>query len=157
MRQATFCGEKVSGRRMKEIKVRKTKIKSNLLHEKLSLYANTSSRVKNLYEFNKLWKEKTSVGKNVALLDFSADKIDKIEICKYNTDGIVITAIEDGSSFNGTQLEVDKQYSVKFTTLDRSGNDGSEYFMQKQCAFYLNEIETQLINELKNIINSVDI
>lgn len=90
-------------------------------------------------------------------MDFSANKIDKIEICKYNKNGIVITALEDGCNFNGTQLEIGKQYTVEFATLDRTGNDGEEFFIQKQCAVYLNGLEEQLINELKKIINSVDI
>lgn len=157
MRQATLCGGKISVRRMKEISVRKVNIKSNLLHDKLSIYADISPRVNRLYEFNKLWKEKMSVRNDVALLDFSADKIDKIEICKYNTNGIVITALEEGCSFNGEPLKVGKQYSILFETLDRSGNDGSEYFMQKQCAVHLTGIEKQLVNELTNIVNSPDI
>ena len=84
------------------------------------------------------------------------DKGDKIEICKYNSNGIVITALEEGCSFNGTTLEIGKQYTISFETLSRSGNNGSEYFMQKQCAVYLNGIEKQLINELENIINLLD-
>ena len=91
-------------------------------------------------------------GKNVAILDFLADKLDKIEICKYNKESIVITALEEGCSFNGTKLELGKQYTVSFATLDRTGNNSSEYFMQKQCAFYLKGIEDKLINELKMII-----
>lgn len=157
MNQATLCRENISVRRMKEIKVRKANVRSNLLHDKLSLYANRSPRINKLYEFNKLWKDKTNIRDNVTLVDFSADNIDKIEICKYNTDGIVITALEEGCTFNGTQLVVGKQYSVLFQTLDRTGNNGSEYFMQKQCAEYLNGLEEQLINELKEIIDSVDI
>lgn len=157
MNQATLCGGNISVRRMKEIRVRKVNIRSNLLHDKLSLYANKSPRINKLYEFNKLWKDKTNVRNNVALLDFSADKIDKIEICKYNTNGVVITALEEGCSFNGTPLVVGKQYSVLFETLDRTGNGGSEYFMQKQCAVYLNGTEKQLIDKLKDIVNSVDI
>ena len=157
MNQATLCGGNISVRRMKEIRVRKVNIRSNLLHDKLSLYANKSPRINKLYEFNKLWKDKTNVRNNVALLDFSADKIDKIEICKYNTNGVVITALEEGCSFNGMPLVVGKQYSVLFETLDRTGNDGSEYFMQKQCAVHLNGAEKQLLNELKKIVNSVDI
>lgn len=156
IQQATLCEGNISVRRMKEIRARKVKVKSNLLHDKLSLYANKSPRVNKLYEFNKLWKEKTDVGDDVAILDFSADKIDKIEICKYNSKGIVITALEEGCSFNGTMLERGKQYTVSFENLNRSGNSGSEYFMQKQCAVYLNGIEKQLIKELENIINSVD-
>lgn len=156
MRQATLCEGNISVRRMKEIRVRKVNVKSGLLHDKLSLYANKSPRINKLYEFNELWKEKTKVETNVSILDFSADKIDKIEICKYNANGIVITALEEGCSFNDTPLKVGKQYSISFETLDRSGNAGSEYFMQKQCAVYLNGIEKQLIKELENIINSVD-
>ena len=157
MQQATLCEGNISVRRMKEIKVRKVNIVSNLLHDKLSLYANKSPRVNKLYEFNELWKDKTGVGNNVAILDFSADKIDKIEICKYNSNGIVITALEQGCSFNDMPLEVGKQYSISFETLDRSGNNGSEYFMQKQCAVYLNGIKKQLIDELENIINSAGV
>ena len=156
IQQATLCEGNISVRRMKEIRARKVKVKSNLLHDKLSSYVNKSPRVNKLYEFNKLWKEKTDVGDDVAILDFSADKIDKIEICKYNSNGIVITALEEGCSFNGTTLEIGKQYTVSFETLSRSENNGSEYFMQKQCAVYLNGIEKQLINELENIINLLD-
>lgn len=156
-KQATYCGKHISVRRMKKIEVRGTNVRSNLLHDKLSMYAKKSERISNLHEFNELWKEKTNVGENVKLLDFSANKIDKIEICKYNKNGIVITALEDGCNFNGTQLEIGKQYTVEFATLDRTGNDGEEFFIQKQCAVYLNGLEEQLINELKEIIDSVDI
>lgn len=153
MKQATYCDGNVSVRRMKEISERKVNIKTNLLHEKLSQYANVSPRINKLYEFNKKWKSKNSIGEKVQLLDFSCDNIEKIEICKYNASGIVITALDDGCSFNGLKLEKGKQYTVTFDTLDRSGNGGSEYFMQKQCATYLNSLEEQLIKELKNIIN----
>ena len=121
-----------------------------------STKANTPSSVTRLMSPSPIWKEKTKVGDKIALLDFSADKIDKIEICKYNANGIVITALEEGCTFNGTTLELGKQYTVEFATLDRSGNDGSEYFMQKQCAVHLNGLEEQLIAELKNIVDSVD-
>lgn len=156
-RQATYCGGHISVRRMKRINARKTNIKSNLLHDKLSIYAKKSKRIEDLYEFNESWRKQTRIDKNVELLDFSADKIDKIEICKYNKSGIVITALEDGCSFNGTKLKVGKQYTVEFATLDRTGNDGEEFFIQKQCAVYLNGLEKQLINELKKVIYSVDI
>lgn len=156
MKQTTLCKGNISVRRMKEIKVRKTKVVKGLLHDKLNTYANPSPRIKKLYEFNEKWKKKTNVGKNTALLDFSADKLDKIEICQYNVSSIVITALEEGCSFNGTALELGKQYTVSFETLDRSGNGGSEYFIQKQCAVYLNGLEDKLIQDLENVISSVD-
>ena len=153
MKQATLCGGNISVLRMKEIKVRKINFKSGLLHDKLSIYANKSSRINKLYEFNNLWRNKMKVGTNTAILDFSAENIESIEICKYNSDGIIITGLKNGCSFNGMKLEVGKQYSVKFAILDRTGNEGSEYFMQKQCAFYLNGIENKLIADLEKIIN----
>ena len=156
MKQTTLCKGNISVRRMKEINVRKTKVVKGLLHDKLNTYANPSPRIKKLYEFNEKWKKKTNVGKNTALLDFSADKLDKIEICQYNVSSIVITALEEGCSFNGTALELGKQYTVSFETLDRSGNGGSEYFIQKQCAVYLNGLENKLIQDLENVISSVD-
>lgn len=156
MKQTTLCKGNISVRRMKEINVRKTKVVKGLLHDKLNTYANPSPRIKKLYEFNEKWKKKTNVGKNTALLDFSADKLDKIEICQYNVSSIVITALEEGCSFNGTALELGKQYTVSFQTLDRSGNGGSEYFIQKQCAVYLNGLEDKLIQDLENVISSVD-
>ena len=151
-KQATLCDGNVSVQRMKEINIRKINMKSNLLHDKLSLYANKSPRVNKLYEFNKLWREKMSISENTKILDFSADNIENIEICKYNNNGIVITALKDGCSFNCFQLEVGRQYSIKFATLDRTGNNGREYFMQKQCAFYLNGVEDNLIKDLEKII-----
>ena len=153
MNQATYCGGNVSIRRMKEITERKVNIKTNILHEKLSQYANISPRVNKLYEFNEKWRKKNNIGKNIEILDFSCDNIESIEICKYNTNGIVITATGKGCTFNGLELEMGKQYTVTFDTLDRSGNGGSEYFMQKQCAPYLKSLEEQLIKELQNIIN----
>lgn len=61
IKQATLCDEKISVRRMKKIKVRKTNVKSGLLHDKLSEYANKSIRVKKLYEFNDKWRKKFKI------------------------------------------------------------------------------------------------
>ena len=69
----------------------------------------------------------------------------------------MIIALEDGCSFNGLKLEKNKQYSINFDTLDRSGNGGSEYFMQKQCATHLKGLKSELMEEFKKIINSVEI
>jgi len=60
-KQATYCGGRISVRRMKEIKVRQINIKSGVLHDKLSEYANKSVRVKNLYEFNDKWRKKFKI------------------------------------------------------------------------------------------------
>lgn len=148
MRQSTICGSRISVWRMKEIKERGTKIVNGLLHEVLNTYSQKSTRVSCLYEFNNDWMTKMRISSNTKCLDFSADNIDGIEIIKFNQKGIVITAIKQGCSFNGTKLEVGKQYTVAFEILDRSGNEGSEYFMQKQCACHLAGLEDKLIEEI---------
>lgn len=155
MNQATLCKGNISVRRMKEISIRRKNVKTGLLHDRLSLYAKIS-HVEGLYEFNSLWKDKFSIADNVALLDFSANKIEKIEICAYNKNGIVITALEEGCSFNETPLELGKQYNVVFDTLNRSSNNREEYFMQKQCAVHLRGLENQLLKELNAIVNSAE-
>lgn len=152
MTQTTLCEGHESVRRMKEIRLRVNPLVNNLEHDKLSVYANNSPRNAKLYEFNQLWKDKTNVQNNTKCLDFSADNIEQIEICKYNQNGIIITALAEGCSFNGTKLEPYKQYTVNFDTLDRSGNAGSEYFLQKQCACHLNSLENQLIDEILSTI-----
>ena len=156
MNQATFCGPNISVGRIKEIKIRKTNLKNGLLHDKLNKYVRQSPRIKEIFEFNELWRKKRNINANIKLLDFCADNIDKIEICKYNKDGIVITALDDGCTFNGTELQKNAQYTIDFSVLDRSSNSGSEYFMQKQCASHLKGIEKELLSELEKIVNSVD-
>jgi hypothetical protein len=152
MRQSTLCGGHESVCRMKEINERKTRIVKGILHEALTNYSVSSSRVSCLYEFSSAWYSKMNIPSSTKCLDFSADNINNIEINKFNKNGIVISATKDGCSFNGTQLVVGKQYSINFATLDRSGNDGNEYFMQKQCACHLTGLENELINDIINII-----
>lgn len=152
MNQSTLCGPNISVRRMKEIKERKSSLKSNLSNEMLNNFSFSSPRNKRLYSFNDKWKKKFSIDDKTECLDFSADKIDSIRIVKFNKDGVIITSNIDGCSFNNQVLDKGKQYSVKFETLGRSGNGGSEYFMQKQCARYLNSLEQKLINEFLKII-----
>lgn len=155
MHQSTLCAGNVSVRRMKEITERKVLIK-NYQADYLSNYANKSPRSENLFEFNDEWYNKTGIDKSKVLcLDFSATNLDDIEICKFNVSGIVISAKNDGCSFNEVTLEKGKQYTVLFDTLDRSGNGGSEYFMQKQCAIYLNDNSKKLIEELTKIVEDI--
>lgn len=152
MHQSTLCNQRESIRRMKEIRERKTQIVKGLLHIPLLQYASTSPRISCLYEFNLNWFSKMNIPASTKCLDFSADNIEHIEINKFNRKGIVVSAKQEGCSFNGTELIVGKQYSIDFEELDRSGNGGSEYFMQKECACHLTGLEDTLINEIINII-----
>jgi len=152
MRQSTLCNGKESISRMKEIKERKTNIVNGLLHIPLSNYASHSPRISCLYEFNSNWFSKMNIPNSTKCLDFSANNIEHIEINKFNNKGIVISAKEENCTFNGTKLIIGKQYSINFEVLDRSGNEGSEYFMQKECACHLIGLEKELTDEIINII-----
>jgi len=154
MKQATYCGPHTSVRRIKEIKERRVNVRNGILHEKLSDYASQSPRVSELFEFNQLWADTTNVPRNTKLLDFEADNIEAIEICRFNQKGFVITATQEGCTLNGVALEKNKQYTVNLEDLDRSGNNGEEYFMQKHCAHFLRGLEEDLTDKLLQIIRS---
>lgn len=154
MNQSTLCSSNISVRRMKEITERKINIKENENIISLVNYAEISSKANILYEFNNAWYKKTNVGKEEICLDFSATNIENIFIRKFNKSGIVLEAKQEGCSFNEKTLEVGKQYNVSFETLNRSGNNGTEYFMQKQCAKYLNSEFENLKNQLMEIIKN---
>lgn len=154
LNQATLCGPGISPRRVKEIRKRKKKLNSSTNH-RLNEFCQKSPRINGIYEFTDQWYEKTNINKEKTIyVDFSASKIDQIEICCFNTSSVVIKALDNGCKFNEVSLEKDKQYIVDFATLERSGNGGSEYFMQKQCAVHLNNRKKELIDTLKDIINN---
>lgn len=157
MKQSTLCDGNISVFRMKEINERKVLVRSGALNDRLDSFAHTSPRVSSLYEFNANWYEKMGISANTKCLDFSSDRIDSIRICKYNAKGIVIYSDEEGCSFNGLKLVPRHQYSVSFEILDRSGNGGSEYFMQKICASHLNSLETKLTQDFMSVINNLHI
>jgi len=154
MEQATLCNAKESITRMKEIKVRGTKVRKDILNEPLEFYVNQSPRNSNLYEFNRNWYNKMSISERTKCLDFSADNISKIRIVKFNKKGIVISTDHDECSFNGTNLYKGMHYSIAFDVLDSSSNNGSEYFMQKECAVYLKSLEDELITDIIKVINN---
>ena len=139
---------------MKEIKERQIRV-SNSLSLSLNDFANISPRVSELYEFNDDWYVKTNINKDKNLyLDFSATNIENIEIVNFNRSSVVIRAKADDCSFNEYPLTRDHQYTIYFETLDRSGNDGEEHFMQKQCAKYLTSHKEYLLEKFREIIDN---
>ena len=153
MDQSTLCKGRESVFRMKEIKERKILVKK-CVDTTLSTYAVSKATVPGLYEYNENWKIKMNIPRNTQCLDFSATNIDKIKIIKYSKKGIVILADDENCSFNGTNLQKGKLYTVSFETLDRSGNEGEEYFLQKQCACHLTGLEEKLTKEILAVIRS---
>jgi len=152
MREANDCGPGIGPRRMKSFKKRRGNIKESL-GERLNKYAQKSPRIEELFEFKKNWYKKTNVNpKDTLCLDFSANKINKIEIVEITKSSIVLMALANGCEFNGNPMIKGKQYVVKFDTLSRKGKTKNEHFMQKECAKYLTSHKEELMKKLTDII-----
>lgn len=152
MDNATKCDGNVSVRRVKEVK--KLKVKKKCTTEKtLDDFCCTSETNNNLLSFNSEWYKVTNLDKaKVKSLDFYCNSPEQIEILKFNKTSIVVKTNSEGCFFNSTKLEIGENYNIIFDTLDRSGNDGIEYFMQKDCAKYLPSSQEELLEKIKEII-----
>lgn len=154
MKQATCCTGGIGPRRVKDIRPRKLMLKSSTGFY-LSNFSKKSERINDIFEYTDAWYDKTNIQKSkTKFVDFSATNIDAIEICSFNSNSIVIKATREGCLFNGYCLENGKQYNIEYATLERDGNNGVEYFMQKECTKYLTNHTPMLIEHLKNIINT---
>ena len=152
MNQSTCCNGGIGPRRVKEIKIRKVNVKKTT-GKFLSEYCQKSLSLSSLMSFNDEWYTLTKINnKNTKYVDFHASKVDRIEICAINKDSIVVKSNDDECEFNGMILQKDKQYTIEFATLERTGNGGTEYFMQKQCTKYLKSHQDELIKKLNEII-----
>lgn len=155
MHQASCCSGGIGPKRMKEIRLRKVRL-NKTTNFVLSNFATTSPRINSIYEFNSDWYQETNTNINRTLyVDFSATNLENIEISAFNANSVVIKAIADGCSFNECPLENGKQYIVEFATLERDGNNGVEYFMQKECTRHLTNHTNELIEDLRRILEEV--
>lgn len=155
MNQASRCSGGIGPRRMKEIKLRKVKLNATTGFN-LSDFAIISPRINSIYEFNADWYEKTKTNATTTLyVDFSSTNLENIEISAFNSSSVVIKANANGCSFNEYPLVNGRQYIVEFATLERNGNDGVEYFMQKECTRHLTNHTNELIEHLRRIIEEV--
>ncbi len=155
MNQASRCSGGIGPRRMKEIRLRKVRLNATTSFV-LSDFATTSPRINSIYEFNTDWYQETNTNATTTLyVDFSATNLENIEISAFNLNSVVIKAIADGCSFNEFPLVNGKQYIVEFATLEREGNNGVEYFMQKECTRHLTNHLNELVEHLRRIIEEV--
>lgn len=123
---------------------------------KLSDYAELSSN--GLNYFNSNWYEKTDSdgityknGKKVRTVGFYASDLNQIEIMKINKKNMYVKAL-DNCYFQNNLLEKNHIYNINFETLDRSSNEGEEYFMSKNDITYLNDSFSKLSSDLKKAI-----
>ena len=61
--------------------------------------------------------------------------------------------VSDDVILNDINLSKNTTYKIQFTILDRSSNNGVEYFMQKSLVSYIKDYRENLEKELEIIIN----
>lgn len=166
MKSATFCEGTVSVQYINGIE-KKTRIPAGASKE-ISLSDYCSKTTIGLYRFSDKWYEgytaenipyytKNSRGgsSNAFLyrtLDFYVDDIDSVSVIKKSNSSMYIKTNKT-VRLNEHQLQENSIYKIDFAMLDRSSNNGVEYFMQKSLVSHINDYQDQLKNTLEVIIN----
>ena len=165
MESSTFCEGNVSVQYFNAIEEKRREPSGELLYTPISQYCDLTEW--GLYRFNSNWYEgitenripyytkRTRSGNLEFLyrtLDVSFGNIDAIKLLKKSNSSMYLKADSD-ASINGYTLSANKVYKIDFQTLDRSGNDGEEYFMQKNLIKYVPDCEKELKDTLKEIID----
>nr|DAD64672.1 MAG TPA: hypothetical protein [Caudoviricetes sp.] len=166
MKSATFCEGTVSVQYINGIE-KKTRFPAGS-SEEISLSNFCSKTTIGLYSFSGKWYEgytaenipyyiKNSRGgtSNAFLyrtLDFFVDDINSISVIKKSNSSMYIKTSKN-VRLNEHQLQANSIYKIDFAMLDRSSNNGVEYFMQKSLISHIKDYQEQLKNALEEIIN----
>lgn len=85
------------------------------------------------------------------LLDIYIDDINNVNLIKNSKSSITI-ATNEKVSLNDVNLEPNKTYIIKFQLLDRSSNNGEEYFMHKSIINRIPSKEEDMLNDISQHI-----
>ena len=164
MDNSTFCEGNVSVQYLTEIEQKRNSPRGELLNTPISHYCEITDC--GLYRFNGNWYEgvteqnvpyytKRTRGGNIEFLyrtlDISIENIQAIKVLKKSMSSMYIQT-EGNASINGFPLDENSIYKIDFQLLDRSSNDGEEYFMQKNLLQFIPDFEEELKNTLSQII-----
>ena len=164
MDNSTLCEGNVSVQYLTEIEQKRNSPRGELLNTPISHYCEITDC--GLYRFNENWYEgvteqnvpyytKRTRGGNIEFLyrtlDISIENIQAIKVLKKSMSSMYIKT-EENASINGYSLVENCIYKIDFQLLDRSGNDGEEYFMQKNLLEFIPDFEEELKNTLSQII-----
>lgn len=162
---ATFCEGTVSIQYLTNIEKKNRKPSGAMLN--ISLENLCDKKEGGLFEFNSRWYEgitdegipfytKNSRGSSnkflFKTLDLYVENISALSVIKKSNSSIYLEA-KDSATINEFCLEKNGIYKIDFSMLDRSSNNGEEYFMQKSLIQYIPDFENQLKHQLKLIIN----
>ena len=122
--------------------------------QKLSDYCKVIDLNRGLYRFNeKMYKKFESNSKNsFKILDFYVSDINSIKVRKITKKGFYFQSERD-IFLNEVEISKDVMYKVTYEKLDRSSNNGDEYFMQKSLLKYLDSSEEDLKVKISKIVN----
>lgn len=164
MDNSTLCEGNVSVQYLTGIDQKRNSPRGELLNIPISHYCEITDC--GLYRFNENWYEgvteqnvpyytKRTRGGNIEFLyrtlDISIENIQAIKVLKKSMSSMYIQT-EGNASINGFPLDENSIYKIDFQLLDRSSNDGEEYFMQKNLLQFIPDFEEELKNTLSQII-----
>ena len=164
MDNSTLCEGNVSVQYLTGIDQKRNSPRGELLNTPISHYCEITDC--GLYRFNENWYEgvteqnvpyytKRTRGGNIEFLyrtlDISIENIQAIKVLKKSMSSMYIKT-EENASINGFPLDENSIYKIDFQLLDRSSNDGEEYFMQKNLLQFIPDFEEELKNTLSQII-----
>ena len=164
MDNSTLCEGNVSVQYLTGIDQKRNSPRGELLNTPISHYCEITDC--GLYRFNENWYEgvteqnvpyytKRTRGGNIEFLyrtlDISIENIQAIKVLKKSMSSMYIKT-EENASINGYPLVENCIYKIDFQLLDRSSNDGEEYFMQKNLLQFIPDFEEELKNTLSQII-----
>lgn len=124
----------------------------------LSDYCTASNN--GLYYFNSKWYDNIDAegityknNKKVKTTGFYVSSPEDIDILKINKNNFYIKAKKD-CMWQNNNLLCGHIYKITFDILDRSSNDGEEYFMSKHDINRLNDSMNKLASDLKQAVNN---
>jgi hypothetical protein len=155
MKKATKCEGRVSIEYIKSIEENNgTRIPSEPIAN-LSEYCDKNAN--GLYYFNTNWYERVENGitykdgKKVRTTGFYLTSPKDLDILKINKKNFYIKAKKD-CEWQNEKLIKDHIYKVSFDVLDRSSNDGEEYFLSKNDINRLYDSMSNLSGDLKRAV-----
>ena len=91
---------------------------------------------------------------NIIELGYSKKDVIKMTIVYPNIFGYssMYIKVSENASINGYELSAEGIYKIDFQMLDRSSNDGEEYFMQKALIQYVPDAQAELKEILQKFI-----
>lgn len=102
----------------------------------------------NLHSWNNNLLDKNNKHK---MLDVYVNNLENINFVKNSKSSITIYT-KGKATINDTDLEAKKTYIIKFQILDRSSNNGEEYFMHKSIIDKIPSKEEDMLNDIKKQI-----